>query len=70
MDHLDPKKAFERVLNEGPFDDPYISWYPYRWYLAPREDGSKVLALEPWRCVSTYFEQYTVDRDGNPSILL
>lgn len=64
MNHLDPKKAFERVLESGPFDDPYISWYPHRWFLQYCEDGSKVLALEAWRCTPTLFEEYKAELGG------
>ena len=51
---MDAKDAYARLLNDGSFDDPYISWYPYRWYFAP--DG--VMCCEPWRGIPRRFEDY------------
>ena len=51
---LEPKEAYQRLCASGPFDDPTMSWYPWRWYFAA--DG--VMCSSAWRdaCPRRYMD--------------
>lgn len=55
---MSPESAYEKIKDSGPFDDPYISWYPHRWHWFEFEPGKFCLALSPWRTSPTLYKQF------------
>jgi len=54
---MKPEEAYKRLIESGPFDDPSVTWYPYRWYWH-EEDGKFYAAVQAWRSIPTIFYDF------------